>query len=262
MTAGLQGKVVLITGASKGIGKAIALAMATEGARLALCARDEDQLKLAANEIQVHTKADVLSVKANMTKLNDISRFVNVAVKKFNRIDILVNNAGGAHIGGILNTTDEDWEYHIQLKLLGYMRMAREVIPHMKTNGGGKIINIVGTAGKEPNVLFMVPGVTNGALLNFTKSLSKELEGDSISVNAVNPGTTNTPLTEETFKSLATILQKTQEEVRESAVNLSPRGRIASPEDVAKVVLFLASDASNLINGISINADDGKVLGV
>lgn len=262
MTTGLQGKVALITGGSKGIGKAIALAMAREGIRLALCARDEQQLKLAADEIQIHTKADIIALKANMTKLNDIHRFVAAAVKKFNRIDILVNNAGGAHIGGILNTTDEDWEYHIQLKLLGYIRAARAVVPHMKANGGGKIINIIGTAGKEPNALFMVPGVTNGALLNLTKSLSKDLEGDHISVNAVNPGTTDTSLTEETFKSLAQIFQKTSEEIRASSVNSSPQGRIVAPDDVAKAVLFLASDASSVINGTSINVDAGKVLGL
>lgn len=262
MNTGLQGKVALITGASKGIGKAIALALAEEGVRLALCARDERELKLATDEIQHHTKADILAIKANTTKLNDIRRFVSTTAKKFNRIDILINNAGGAHIGGIFQTTNEEWEYHIQFKLMGYIRTAREVIPHMKKNGGGKIINIIGTAGKEPNPLYMVPGVTNGALINFTKSLSKELESDNITVNGINPGTTDTPLTEETFKSLAGFLQKTPEEIRKSTSELSPRGRIASPEDIAKVVVFIASDAANFINGISLNIDAGKILGL
>jgi len=262
MNTGIQGKVVLITGASKGIGKATALAMAEEGARLALCARDERELKIVTDEIQHHTKADIIAVKVNTTKLNDIRRFVSATVKKFNRLDILINNAGGAHIGGIFQTTDDDWEYHIQFKLMGYIRMSREVISHMKKNGGGKIINIVGTAGKEPNPLYMVPGVTNGALINFTKSLSKELEPDHITVNSINPGTTDTPLTEETFKTLAAILQKTPEEIRRGAADLSPQGRIALPEDIAKTVLFLASDAANFINGISVNVDAGKISGL
>ncbi len=262
MNTGLQGKVVLITGASKGIGKAIALAFAEEGARLALCARDERELKLVTDEIQIHTKADIIAIKANTMKLNDIRRFVNATVKKFNHIDILVNNAGGAHIGGIFQTTDEEWEYHIQFKLMGYIRMAREVIPHMKKNGNGKIINIIGTAGKDPNPLYMVSGVTNGALINFTKSLSKELELDHITVNSVNPGTTDTPLTEETFKSLAKIFQKTPDEIRKSAAELSPQGQIAAPEDIAKAVLFLSSDSANFINGISINVDAGKISGL
>jgi NAD(P)-dependent dehydrogenase (short-subunit alcohol dehydrogenase family) len=262
MSTGIQGKVVLITGASKGIGKAIALAMATEGARAALCARDELQLKQAADEIHAATHAEVVAIKTNVTKLNDVRRFVETAIKKFGRIDILVNNAGGTQIGGIFKITDEEWEYNIQLKLLGYIRMAREVIPHMKNNDGGKIINIIGMAGKEPNALYMVPGVTNAALLNFTKSLSKELEGDHILVNGVNPGTTDTPLTEETFKSLAVLTQKTLEEVRQNVVASTPQGRIATADEVAKIVVFLASDAANYVNGISINVDAGKSLGL
>lgn len=140
--------------------------------------------------------------------------------------------------------------------------MAREVIPHMKKNGSGKIINIIGTAGKEPNPLYIVPGVTNSALINFTKSLSKELEPDKIFVNSINPGTTDTPLTIETFNALAKILRKTPDEIRQSIVEHSPRGYVASPDDIAKVVVFIASDAANFINGVSLNVDAGKILGL
>jgi NAD(P)-dependent dehydrogenase (short-subunit alcohol dehydrogenase family) len=262
MHTGLQGKVALITGASKGIGKAVALALAEEGVRLALCARDERELKLASDEIQIHTKADIIAVKANVTKLNDIRRFVTAAVKKFTRIDILINNAGGAHIGGIFQTSDEEWEYHLQLKLMGYIRMAREAIPYMRTTGGGKIINIVGTAGKEPNALYMVPGVTNGALINFTKSLAGELEPDRITVNSINPGTTNTPLTIETINAMAVLLQKTPEDTKQMILDRAPQHRLITPEEVAKVVTCFASDAANSINGVSINVDAGKVLGL
>jgi NAD(P)-dependent dehydrogenase (short-subunit alcohol dehydrogenase family) len=262
MNTGLQGKVVLVTGGSKGIGKAIAHAMAQEGARLGLCARDEIQLKQTADDIHAATHAEIVSVKTNITKLNDIRRFVETIVKKFDRIDVLINNAGGAQIGGIFKTTDEEWEYNIQLKLLGYIRMTREVIPHMKKGGGGKIINVVGMAGKEPNALYMIPGVTNAALLNFTKSLSRELEGDNILVNSINPGTTDTPLTIETCKSLAAILQKTPDEVRSAIESSFPTKRIATADEIAKVAVFLASDSANFINGISINVDAGKSLGL
>jgi 3-oxoacyl-[acyl-carrier protein] reductase/bacilysin biosynthesis oxidoreductase BacG len=262
MTTGLQGKVALITGGSRGIGKAIALALASEGVRLALCARDERELKLAADEIQIHTHADVIAVKANTAKLNDIRRFVETAARKFNRIDILVNNAGGIHIGGIETTKDEEWEYQIQMKLLGYIRVAREVLPHMKKTGGGKIINIIGVTARETAPLFMVPGVTNAALLNFTKTLSKELEPHHIQVNAINPGTTDTALTAETFRALAELFQKTPQEMRKTTSEISPQGTLASPHDIANCVLFLASDLSNFVNGISINVDAGKVSGV
>ena len=261
-TAGLEGKVALITGGSRGIGKAVATAMAARGARLAICGRDEPLLQQAADELRASSRADIIAVKTNMTKLNDIRRFVAAAMSKFGRIDILVNNAGGAHVGGILRTSDEDLEYHIQLKLLGYLRASREVIQPMRSAGGGTIINIVGMAGKEPSPLFLLPGVTNAALLNFTKSLSKELEPDRIRVNSVNPGTIDTPLTDETFKSIAELTQKTVEEVRLQASRSTMYGRIGSPEEVANAVLFLASGAAEFINGTSINLDAGKSLGL
>lgn len=262
MTLGLEGKVVLITGGSKGIGKALTSAFAEEGARLAICARNEHYLKQTVQEIQSSTRTDIIGVKANMTKLNDIYRFVNAAIRKFNRIDILVNNAGGAHIGGLFQTTDEEWEYHIQLKLLGYIRMTREVVPHMRKAGGGKIINIVGMAAREPGALYMVPGVTNSAIINFTKSLSKELEKDNILVNSVNPATTDTPLTEQTLQKLSELLNNSPEEVRQSVVDSFPQKRLVLPEEVANVVLFLASEAGNSINGVTINVDAGKSNGV
>ncbi len=261
-TLGLEGKVALITGGSRGIGRAVASAMAAQGARVGICARDEPLLQQAADEIRAASRADILAVKANMTRVNDIHRFVAAAVGKFGRIDILVNNAGGAHIGGIMQVSDEEMEYHLQLKLLGYVRAAREVIPHMRAAGGGRIVNVVGIAGKEPGPHFMMPGITNAALLNFTKSLSKELEPDRITVNSVNPGTTDTPLTEETFKALAALTQKPLDEVRLQAARSTMYGRIASPGEVASAVLFLASDAAAFINGISINIDAGKSLGV
>ena len=258
----LQGKVALITGASRGIGRAIAVRFAAEGVRLALCARDEEGLRRTAEELQTQSHADVLAVKANISRLNDIRRFVAVAMKKFKRIDILINNAGGAHIGGIRDTSDEAWEHHLQLKLLGYIRMAREVIPHMGSGGGGRIINVIGMAGKEPSAIMMVPGVTNAALISFTKSLSRELEPDHISVNAVHPGTTDTPLTDETFRSLAALLGKTSEELRLAAAQATGQGRIATGEDIAGVVAFLASDEARFINGTSINVDAGKSSGL
>lgn len=261
MISGIQGKVAIITGGSRGIGKAIAMKFAAEGARLTICARNEEDLARTADEISAQTHADILVVKANMTKMNDIKRVVSAAVKKFERIDILVNNAGGAHIGGVFTTTDETWEYHIQLKLLGYIRMAREVIPFMNQNGG-RIINIAGMAGKEPGPLYLVPAVTNGGILNFTKSLSKELMEVGILVNCINPSTTETPLTEETIAKLAAIQHTTPLELRTSLVAATPHHRFASAENIADTALFLASDAASYISGISINVDAGRSAGV
>jgi 3-oxoacyl-[acyl-carrier protein] reductase/bacilysin biosynthesis oxidoreductase BacG len=262
MNLNLQGKAALVTGGSKGIGKAIAAALAAEGARVAICGRDERVLQQTVEEIQAQTRSELIAVKANLTKLNDIRRFISTAAKKFNRIDILVNNAGGGHIGTIATITDEEWEYHIQLKLLGYIRTAREAIPYMKENGGGKIINIIGMAARDPNPNYMLPGVTNAALMNFTKSLSKTLENDRISVNAINPGTTETPLADQIVAALSALTLKPMEEIKTTVASSFPHGRIATTDDIAKVAVFLASDMANFINGVTINVDDGKTTAV
>ncbi len=261
MYKGITGKIAVITGASHGIGKTIALALASEGARLAICAREETDLKLTAEEIRVNTHTDVLAIKANMTKINDIRRFVGAALKKYGGIDILVNNAGGVHVGGIFATNDEEWEYHLQLKLLGYIRMCREVVQSMKARGGGTIINITGTAGLEPEPLSMVAGVINAALSNLTKSLSKELAADRIRLNCINPATSDTPLTAERFKAISTIIQIPPEELRRQ-VEQRLNGSLINPEDVAQTVLYLASDAARAISGTSITIDAGSLLGI
>lgn len=262
MNTSLQGKVAVITGGSKGIGKAIAFALATEGARIAICGREELTLKQTRQELEDRLRTDVVAMKANLLKANDIRRFVEAVLKKFDRIDILVNNAGGGHVGGIMKTTDDEWEYHIQLKLMGSIRMAREVIPAMRKAGGGRIINIVGIAGKEPSPLFMVPGVTNAALLNFTKALSKEVEKDFIFVNAINPGTAETGLTGEIFDSIAELTGRKPDDIRQATAGAFPQGRLVRPEDIANAVVFLASDAASFINGISINIDAGRTAGL
>lgn len=262
MSTILQGKVAVITGGSKGIGKAIALALASEGARIAICGRDELALKQTRQELEEKLRADVVAVKANLVKANDIRRFVESVVKKFDWIDILVNNAGGASVGGISRVTDDDWENHLQVKLMGSIRMAREVIPIMRKAGGGRIINIAGIAGREPNPLLMIPGVVNAAILNFTKALAREVERDFIFVNAVNPGTTETGLTEEVFTALGELLEKVPDDIRQATAGAVPQGRLVRPEDIANAVVFLASDSSGFINGSSITIDAGRTAGI
>lgn len=227
-----------------------------------LCARTEDQLIQVQNEIKDKFHTDVLIVKANISRLNDIKRVVSKTVSKFKRIDILVNNAGGAFVGGIFQMTDEELENHLYLKLIGYIRAAREVIPYMQQQVGGRIINIIGIAGKEPSPTMMMPGITNSALLNFTKSLALELAKDNITVNAVNPGSTDTLLTESILSSLAAIQGTSTDEIRQTITTANPFGRLARPEDVAAAVIFLASETSTYISGISINVDGGMSRGL
>ncbi len=261
MYQGIAGKVALVTGGSRGIGKAIAIGLASEGARLAICARDEAELKITVDEIRVQTHTDIIGVKANVMKLNDIRRVVNAAVKKYSHVDILINNAAGLHIGGLLTTSDETLEDHIQTKLLGYIRTAREIIPYMKSVGGGKIINITGVEAKEPAPLFMLPGIINAAITNFTKSLSKELANDKIAVNCVSPATADTSLSAAAFQALAAISGKSMEEARAMAIR-SVNGSLIDPQDIANIVLFLVSDLAKAITGTSITVDAGALNGI
>ena len=149
-----------------------------------------------------------------------------------------------------MTTTDEDWENHLQLKLLGYVRMVREVVPHMKAVGGGRIVNVAGMTAHEPDVHFLLPGVLNAALLNFTKALSKEFEADCIFVNAVNPASVETSLLRDDIATLAQNAGKSVDKMRQWFSDLSSQGRIATGEDVAKVVVFLASDAAGQTTGV------------
>jgi NAD(P)-dependent dehydrogenase (short-subunit alcohol dehydrogenase family) len=261
MNTGLHGKVAIVTGASRGIGKAIAHALANEGARLMLCARNEEQLLQVETEIRVKFHTEIFTLKVNILKLNDIKRVVSKTISKYKRVDILINNAGGAFVGGISQLTDEELENHIHLKLMGYIRASREVIPYMRQQGGGRIINIIGIAGKEPSPFMMVPGIINSALLNFTKSLSLELAKENITVNAINPGSTETSLNESIFSSLAVLQSKTPDEVRQILTATNPFGRLARPEDVAEAVIFFASETASFITGISINVDGGTFRG-
>lgn len=263
MNLNLQAKAALVTGGSRGIGKAIALAFAAEGARVAICGRDERQLEQARDEIAAATRSEVICVKANTGKVNDIRRFITTAAKKFSRIDILVNNAGGGQqFGAIDEITDEEWEAQIQARLLGYLRAAREVIPVMRESGGGRIINIIGITGSEPGPRALLPSVINGALLTFTKALSKDLERDRISVTAISPAAVDTALTGEMIAALAVRAQTSPEEIRQSLQAALPQGRFASPEEIARIAVFLASDAAALVNGIVIPADAGKTAAV
>lgn len=255
MNTGLHGKTALITGASKGIGKAIAIALANEGVRTALCARNEELLKQTELEIKDRFHTEVFSIKANISRHNDIKRTINKTLAKFKRIDILVNNAGSLSLGGIYDFDENIFLEHLYTRLIAVIRFSIEVIPIMKKQGGGKIINIAGLSGVYPDFNFMTTSIINSSIINLTKSLANELAYDNINVNVVNPSYT---YTEQTIQALGNIAQKENRSLEEILNNInsqSPFSRLASPEDVASAVVYLASDAANFLTGISFNID-------
>jgi NAD(P)-dependent dehydrogenase (short-subunit alcohol dehydrogenase family) len=258
----LGGKTALVTGASRGIGRAIALGLAREGARVALCARDKATLESAAGEIRAATRVEALVVPADLSRLDEVSRVVETAKSRLGRIDVLVNNAGAIRGGDFLKIPDEQWAGDWSLKLLGYIRMARAVFPVMQAQGGGRIVNVVGAAARNPTVGYLPGGIANSGLINFTKGLADLGAPSGILVTAVSPAATATSRWETLMAQQAAAAGKSVEAYRAEVEGVYPLKRIASPEDVADLVCFLASARAAFLTGICITVDGGATRGV
>jgi len=262
MNLELTGKVALVTGASKGIGRAIAIGLAAEGARVALAARDARGLDDVAAAAKNAGSADVLSVPADLSGLDGVNRAVSSTLDRFGKIEILVNNAGAIRGGDFLKTPDEQWVGDWNLKLLGYIRMARAVFPPMQRQGGGRIVNVVGAAARNPTATYLPGGVANAGLINFTKGLAEAGAPSKILVNAVSPAATRTSRWDSLMAQQAAAVGKTPAELIAEAEGAYPLGRIATPEDIADVVCFLVSARASFITGICITVDGGATRGV
>ncbi len=252
MDLGLKGKVAVVTGGTEGIGKATALTLAREGAKVAICARRQPLLDAVAAEI---TKAggEVLAVAADMSKAADCERFINAVVKRYGGIDILLNNAGTSKRGKFLELTDDEWAADLELKVFGAIRCTRLAVPHMKKRGGGRIINITISSAKQPGAESMPTSVSRAAGLAITKALSKEFAADNILVNTICIGK---------IKSGQHERRITQDGLNadEYYAKLSkeiPLRRAGEAQEVANVITFLASGAASYVTGTSINLDGG-----
>lgn len=258
MDLGLNGRIALVTGASKGIGKAIARGLAREGCSVALAARTAAELDAAAQEIYTATGAETLAVPADLMRTEDANRMVARVVERFGRLDILVNNAGAARGGVIEQLTDEDWEAALQLKFLGYMRCVRAALPQMRGQGGGRIVNLIGNDGVKPSYWEIAPGAANAAGQNLTLSLAGQFGKENITFVAVNPGPVRTERWDGLVRAMARDMRLSHEEADRLAPRSIPLGRIAEPEEVADLVVFLASERARFINGTMIEIDGGQ----
>ena len=258
MDLGLKGKIALVTGGSRGIGKAIALALAQEGCRIAICARGEAFLKQTSEEIQRTTGSEAVPFIADLTRMEEVARMVDGVVRHFGRIDILVNNAGSAPGGLLENLTEEDWAQALQLKFMGYVRCCKAVLPHMRAQGRGRVINIVGNDGVKHSFWEIAPGAANAADLNLTLSLAEQYGKENITFVAVNPGPVRTERWDGLVQALARDRGTSKEDADRRAVASIPLGRICTPEEVADLAAFLASDRAHFINGTMINIDGGQ----
>jgi NAD(P)-dependent dehydrogenase (short-subunit alcohol dehydrogenase family) len=256
MDLGIRGKVAIVTGGSQGIGKAVALQLAGEGVRTVICARSLQNLKQAANEIVNATKGEVLPLQCDVSDQSAVNKLVDATVAGFGGVDILVNNAAGVGSGAFMELTDESWLHHLDVKLIGYVRCARSVLPHMKHNRWGRIVNIGGEAARGNGGY--VSGAANSAVVNFTKKLSDDLAAFGITVNAIHPGSTRTQRREHA----ATRKGITLDELLKEQIERIPIGRLIEPDDVASAVLFLVSAKASAITGQVLGVDGGSTRGV
>lgn len=257
MNLGLEGKVALVTGGSRGIGRATALAFASEGARVALAAREQAVLEEAATTIEASTGHRPIVIVADCTRPPEVTTMVQTVVERLGGIDILVNSIGAAKGGNFLELTEQDWEESLALKLLGQIRCCREVLPIMRARGGGAIVNVIGHRGKQPEGRALPAGVANAGLINFTMGLAQEEARHGIRVVGVNPAPVETRRLQAVFETEARVLGVSTEEARQRWLSQVPLGRAARPEEIADVIVFLASERASFITGTVVHVDGG-----
>ena len=257
MDLNLRGKTALVTGASLGIGRAIALELAQEGVSVAVNARDRERLAAAAEAIAQASGVRVVAAAGDMSNADDVARVVDEAHRALGPIDILINNAGSSPAGRLEDTSDETWFKSLTLKPLGYVRCARAVVPDMRRRRWGRIINLIGRSGHQPRPWYVVGGAANAALLNFTKTLAEDLAPDNILVNGINPGPVQTPRWDDHMRQGAQTTRQAQDEVLARMIATVPLGRVGTPEEVSGMVAFLCSERASFITGALINIDGG-----
>ncbi len=257
MDLGIAGRVAIVTGGSRGIGRAVAERLCREGARVAVCARGGDSLAVTRRALEAIGAGRALSVEADLTEPASAGRVVEAAAAAWGRIDILVNNAGAARGLPFDELTHERWLENLQLKLFGYLRMARAVLPHLRKNGWGRIVNIAGVAGLQPSPLAMPVGLNNAGILNVMKALSDAEAANNILVTTVCPGPILTGRQTTLLQDAARAKGITVEAAQREATTAIPLKRMGRPEEVADAVAFLASERASYITGSLVIVDGG-----
>jgi 3-oxoacyl-[acyl-carrier protein] reductase len=258
----LKGKVAIVGGASKGLGRASAQALAEEGVNLAICSRSQADLEKAAQEIHTSTGVDVLAHPGDLDKHDTIRGLIAATVDRFGRLDILVNNSGGPPLAYARDADEELWATAVQRSLLFFARMSREALPHLKASGSGRIINILASTVYQPIPNLALSGATRMGVIAFAKSLADEVGRDGILVNNVCPGSILSERMLSNVTSRAKELDIPLEEALKERASETAVGRIGEPKELADLVAFLASPRASYITGTTMRVDGGLVRSV
>jgi 3-oxoacyl-[acyl-carrier protein] reductase len=259
MDLGLEGKVVLVNAASKGLGFATAMQFAYEGANLVIASRDEARIAEAARQISEKTGAQVIPQAADVSKAEDIKRLMETVSSRFGRLDVLVTNAGGPPGGPFVKFSDEDWTRAFELNLLSVVRLVRESLPLLKQSDGGRIIAIASSSVKQPIPGLILSNVMRMGILGLMKTLAIELAEDGILVNVVSPGRIATDRVRELDEARASAAGLPVEQIKEQFQQNIPLKRYGEPEEFGKMVVFLASSANTYVTGSSLLVDGGMI---
>lgn len=250
MELGLKDRVALVTGASRGIGRGIALGLASEGVNVAICARGEEDLHRTEEELHIRG-VETLSIPIDITKHDSAAKLVSAVVARFGRLDILINNAGGNERGYVTSTSDSDWAHLVELNLLSHVRISRAAIPHMRVQGCGVILFIASIYGRESGGPGLsIYNTTKSGLISLAKVMAAELAPHNIRVNSIAPGSILFP-----GGGWEKRLKDNPKGIAEFVRRDMPLGRFGTVEEVANVAVFLASDRASLVTGACINID-------
>jgi 3-oxoacyl-[acyl-carrier protein] reductase len=258
----LTDKVAIVGGASKGLGRACAEALAREGCRVVICSRSRDDLEKAAKDIRGATGHDVLVFAGDLDRPETIRGLVAAAAERFGRIDVLVNNSGGPPLAQAQTASEEQWAAAVERSLFFFARMCREALPHLKAAGAGRIINILASTVYQPIPNLVLSGVTRLGVVAFAKTLADEVGRDGVLVNNVCPGSIMSERMLSNVTARAKQLGITLEEALAQRAAETAVGRLGEPRELAHLVAFLASGKSSYITGTTILVDGGLVRSV
>ena len=262
MDLGLTGKVAIVAASSKGIGRAVAEGLAAEGARVAMLARDREALELAAREIRDRRQAEVLAIPADLASPEDIRRVVATTVERWGTVNVLVCSAGGPPAGTFATVDDAAWQRAFDLTLMSVVRLVREVRPHMQKAGGGAIVTLQSSSVKVPIDNLILSNSIRAGVAGLAKTLALELAKDNIRVNTVLPGAILTDRLRSLMTEQARLAGKSYEEMRRAREANIPLAHIGEPEDVANMIIFLASERAKYVTGVAVQVDGGLVKSV